>query len=530
MGLRINTNVLSLNAQRNLAATSKALGKALERLSSGSRINRAGDDAAGLAISEGLQSQVRGLRVAVRNSNDAIGFLNTAEGALNEITNITQRLRELAIQAANGTLGVTDRSYLNDEKNSLIAEFNRIATQTGFNGVSLLDGSFQTTDLQVGVNKGETISFTIGDARASSLGALATISGFNGAINTSIDTTTNAVSINGIALAGSTTTDDTVSVGGKSFSAIAIARRINEKQSQTNVKAEVEDTVIRIADVGFSLAANSFGGGIAAGFKINNVTISGTGIGTAQKFIDVVNAFSNATGVKARLSETNTGTPDIELYAEDGRNISLTTSVLGGIFTSTQGVSGFEYALFGGQQALAAVLSAAASLGGGFLVQSQAVSAFSLGLGVGGLSDNVRTGAVKLISSKAIVVTGSNASVVVGFGQGNTAVDAITAINTIDLTTAALASNALATVDSTLQQVTALRASLGAVQNRLESTSNNIGVTLENISSARSQIRDADIATETAELTRAQILQQAGVAVLGQANASSQVALSLLKF
>jgi len=319
-------------------------------------------------------------------------------------------------------------------------------------------------------------------------------------------------------------------VGGKSFSAIAIARRINEKQSQTNVKAEVEDTVIRIADVGFSRRANSFGGGIAAGFKINNVTISGTGIGTAQKFIDVVNAFSNATGVKARLSETNTGTPDIELYAEDGRNISLTTSVLGGIFTSTQGVSGFEYALFGGQQALGAVLSAAASLGGGFLVQSQAVSAFSLGLGVGGLSDNVRTGAVKLISSKAIVVTGTNASLVVGFGQGNTAVDTLSAVNLIDLTTSTAASNALSTVDATLQQVTALRASLGAVQNRLESTSNNISVTLENISSARSQIRDADIATETAELTRAQILQQAGVAVLGQANAASQVALSLLKF
>jgi flagellin len=119
MGLRINTNVLSLTAQRNLQKTSKALGKALERLASGSRINRAGDDAAGLAISEGLNSQVRGVRVAIRNANDALGFLNTAEGALSELTNITQRLRELAIQAANGTLGSTDRGYLDSEKAQL---------------------------------------------------------------------------------------------------------------------------------------------------------------------------------------------------------------------------------------------------------------------------------------------------------------------------------------------------------------------------------------------------------------------------
>src|SRR6185436_9330286 len=157
MGFRINTNVISLASQRALTSSSKALGRALERLASGSRINRAGDDAAGLAISEGLGSQVRGVRVAVRNANDALGFLNTAEGALSELTNITQRLRELAIQASNGTLGASDRTYLNAERGQLLSEFDRIATQTNFNGSNLLDGSFSTTDLQVGIRKGETI-------------------------------------------------------------------------------------------------------------------------------------------------------------------------------------------------------------------------------------------------------------------------------------------------------------------------------------------------------------------------------------
>src|SRR5690606_27102782 len=139
----------------------KALGKSLERLASGSKINRAGDDAAGLAISEGLASQVRGIRVAIRNANDAIGFLNTAEGALSEVTNITQRLRELAIQAANGTLRDTDRRYLDLEAQQLLQEFGRISAQTEFNGVKLLNGSFTTNHLQVGINRGETIQFNI---------------------------------------------------------------------------------------------------------------------------------------------------------------------------------------------------------------------------------------------------------------------------------------------------------------------------------------------------------------------------------
>jgi flagellin len=528
MGLRINTNVLSINAQRNLNTTSKALGKALERLSSGSRINRAGDDAAGLAISEGLQSQIRGLKVAVRNSNDAIGFLNTAEGALSEITNITQRLRELAIQAANGTLSVTDRNYLESEKNALIEEFQRIASQTQFNGVSLLDGSFQTTALQVGVNKGEIINFKIGDARSSSIGALASISGAQGLL---MDYSSYSLSINGVAIDQPTATNDNLSTLGNYFSSIAIASQINEKSSQTNVKAEVQDTVVVFQDTVWS----SFSGTIDAGFKINDVTISGTGVNTAQKFVDAVNDFSNSTGVKARIKDGTTD--DIELVAEDGRNVEINFSNYNGTITagntlSQGGMSTLAGALFGDSDSFTtAGIGDAATLysGTGGVSASITISTAFLGSVSSGITI-LKSGAIRLLSADDINITGPTSTAILGFTQGNYSVDRDQSINKIDLTTTDGAADALSVVDAALQQITALRADLGAVQNRLESTSNNISITLENISSARAQIRDADIAVETAELTRSQILQQAGVAVLGQANATSQIALSLLRF
>jgi flagellin len=530
MGLRINTNVLSINAQRNLSSTTRSLSRALERLSSGSRINRAGDDAAGLAISEGLQSQVRGLRVAVRNTNDATGFLNTAEGALGEITNITQRIRELAIQAANGTLSVSDRNYLESEKDALIEEFNRIASQTQFNGVTLLDGSFQTTNLQVGVNKGETIAFRIGDARASSMGALATISGLQGVMG--LYSYSPNLSINGISIDAPSASDDTKSSGANQFSAIALASQINEKTSLTNVKAEVQTNVVTIYNT--ELSATTWGNTLDAGFKINDVTVSGSGINSAQKFVDAVNAFSNSTGVKARLREGTTN--DIQLFAEDGRNIEVTFSAQG---YSAGGWAG------GGQSTFALALmgsvsnySAVAGTGSFYSQMVTAAGAYSGGAAIstadawtsGNTVTLLRTGAIRLISSDAINVSGPTDSMMLGFASGAYAVNANSAINQVDLSSQSGAAEAINVADAALKQITNLRASLGAVQNRLESTSNNIGVMLENISAARSQIRDADIAEETAELTRAQILQQAGVAVLGQANSASQIALSLLRF
>lgn len=166
MSLSVNTNVASLNAQRNLGVSSTSLNRALERLSSGFRINRAGDDAAGLSISESLRSQVRGLRQAVRNANDGLSLVGTAEGAISEVTNLIQRIRELAVQSSNGTNSQANRTALQAEVTQLTAEIDRIATTTQFNGRNLLDGSFTSTSLQVGANVAQTISVDITSIRA----------------------------------------------------------------------------------------------------------------------------------------------------------------------------------------------------------------------------------------------------------------------------------------------------------------------------------------------------------------------------
>lgn len=498
MGFRINTNILSLTAQRNLANSSKAFSKALERLSSGSRINRAGDDAAGLAISEGLGAQVRGIRVAIRNANDAVGFLNTAEGGLAEQTNIVQRLRELAIQAANGTLGGTDRTYLEAEKAQLLQEFDRIATQTNFNGSYLLDGTFSTTNLQIGIQKGQTISFNIGNARSSVLGGLATISG----VRNQISAGTNNLIINGTAVSYAKSTDDSSSSAGNSYSAIAIAKKINEVSSTTNVFADISTTIVQINNMVFS----SYQGDLSTDkLAINGTSIIGTGVNSVNSFISAINNYSNTTGVKARLQSSSTD--DIELYAEDGRNIQLqwttatATTGLYGVFTdNTNWTGGYSTGVI-----------------------------FSTSTGFSAAYGIVRTGSIKLRSASAITITGSGVSAALGFSSTSISVDTSNNVSTIDLDTQALASDALAYLDATLNQLNSLRSSLGAIQSRLDSTTSSLSVTLENVSAARSQIRDTDVATETAELTRAQILQAAGVAVLGQANTASTAALQLLQ-
>ncbi len=498
MGFRINTNVLSLTAQRNLGVASKAFGKALERLSSGSRINRAGDDAAGLAISEGLGSQVRGINVAIRNANDAVGFLNTAEGGLAELTNITQRLRELSIQASNGTLGSSDRTYLDAEKTQLLSEFDRIAAQTNFNGSYLLDGTFTTTNLQVGISKGQTIAFNIGNARSSVLGGLATISGVRNQISTG---TANLI-INGTAVSIAVAADDTSSSAGNSYSAIAIADRINDRSSTTKVYADVNTTIVQLNNLIFS----SYAGDLSTDkLAINGVSIIGTGVTSVNSFITAVNNYSNSTGVKARLQTSSTD--DIELYADDGRNIQLQ-------WTTAAATSG----LYG-------VFSDSANYTAGF---STGV-VFSTSTGYSAASNLVRTGSIKLRSASAITITGSSVSSALGFSTTSISVDTTNNLSTISLSTQNSSSDALAYLDATLAQLNSLRSSLGAIQSRLDSTVNSLSVTLENVSSARSQIRDTDVASETAELTRAQILQQAGVAVLGQANQSTTSALSLLQ-
>ncbi|TVQ78260.1 MAG: flagellin [Bradymonadales bacterium] len=521
MGLRINTNVASLNAQRNLQSTSRALGRSLERLSSGSRINRAGDDAAGLAISEGLQSQVRGLRQAVRNANDSLGFLNTAEGALGEITNITQRLRELAIQAANGAIGNNERRFLNEEMQALLQEFDRIAVQTEFNGTKLLDGSFVETDLQVGVNKGESISFTIGDARASSLGALASLSGQQNRIND--DAMGNEITLGtGNRQASVTLSEnngfDTSSPdnSARDYSAIAVAAAINSIANVTGVQASVKESVFQLNNLSlYSLGQTE--AVVSGDLTINGQEIVGS-VGSIDGLVNTINNFSSVTGVEARLNGSNS----VELFARDGRNIQFvvgeqTTGLSVGSFSN-----GFRAAFnHADNEVNDANLNRIFTAG----------SYFSFGGADRGRAiDLTSVGAVEISSADLILISGDNSADFFGFSETVAVVDKSTSVSSLDISNQASAQNALQNIDATLNQLNELRSRLGAVQNRLESTIRNLGIGLENISSAQSQIRDADIAEETAELTRAQILQQAGIAVLGQANTSAQVALALLQF
>ena len=380
----INTNVMSLNAQRNLSTSGSALATSLQRLSSGLRINSAKDDAAGLAISERFSTQIRGLNQAARNANDGISLSQTAEGAYGEIANNLQRIRELSVQSANATNSSTDRAALQSEVTQLLQEIDRVANQTSFNGVKLLDGSFTSAVFQVGANAGETVTVSgLQDANIAALSSVTSASGQSSAV-TAIDTLT----------------------------------------------------------------------AVGAGALVINGTDVGAGIGAAgsasQRVGQVVDAINN--------------------------------------YSSTHGVN-------------AAFDSA--------------------------------TNRIVLTSNATLAVTGTDTGVLTGFdatgADGDATAATTTGITALSVASYGGASLAIQQVDSALTQVNTARASLGAIQNRFTSVVANLQTASENLSASRSRILDADFAAETAQLTRAQILQQAGTAILAQANSVPQNVLSLLR-
>jgi flagellin len=399
----VNTNILSLNAQRNLNSSQGALATSLERLSSGLRINSAKDDAAGLAISERFTTQIRGLSQAVRNANDGISFAQTAEGALSTVGDALQRIRELAVQSANDTNSASDRQALNNEAQQLIAEINRVANATEFNGGKILDGSVSDLFFQIGANQGQNIAVSGVDARTTELGrSMAT--GSEGLSQAQINDV-GIASISDVTITVDGADDPLVVIMGDATTLEGAVREIN------NAIAASSDPAVRDAALTASLVTDNDG----------NTTISISGAFDAE--------FSVAGGA-------------VELADGTGDDNTGATSV----------------ALFTGDQ------------------------------------ESVQTN-----------LTG------------------------IDIGTRLGAAEALAVVDGALTQVNSLRAELGAVQIRFESTISNLSVSVENLSAARSRIRDADFAAETAELTRAQILQQAGISVLAQANATPQSVLALLQ-
>ena len=343
MALSINTNLASLSAQSNVAKTQTSLEKALERLSSGLRINSAKDDAAGLAISNRMTAQVNGLNQAVSNANDGISLAQTAEGALDEVTTNLQRLRELAVQAANASNSDDDRAALQEEASQLLDAIDSIANDTEFNGITLLDGSFTSQKFQVGANSGQTLTVSMGSAKTSDLGTDSTASltaqGSDTAINEG------DLIINGTTIRSSSASDDTASypASSKASSAIAKAAAINASSSETGVTATADENVLEGAYMSGAAGSGTL--------TINGVdiTITTTDDASASRtsVVEAINAVSGQTGVVA--ADTGSDATGVTLTAADGRNITVqfgspTTGVFDASSTGITGLSSNELA------------------------------------------------------------------------------------------------------------------------------------------------------------------------------------------
>jgi len=478
----INTNIMSLNSQRNLNTSQEALQVSLQRLSSGLRINSAKDDAAGLAISERFTSQIRGLNQAVRNANDGISLAQTAEGALAESGNILQRVRELAVQSANATNSASDRQALQAEVGQLVQELDRIAKNTEFNGQKLLDGTFGTAVFQVGANANQTIQTTTNNFRTNQFGNHR-IEG----LETSAAGENRYAQGDSVVIAGSLGTR-TIAVDPES-SAKIVAEAVDAKSNETGVKAFAQTEIgTKFSAAGaYTIEVQSDNND----FQSISFTLAGTeGSDGLSAAVTAFNDVASKTGVTARVSEDSKG---IVLANSSGNNITLRDTV-----NSNSG----DITIGGNAQNPGTTLAAN-----------------------GASEQAVIVGKVTFDSDKSFGVSGV-AGVTTELAQE---ASAINAVQDMEISTVEGANVALAIVDSALNTVNAQRAKFGAVQSRFGSTIANLSTNVENLTAARSRIRDADFAMETAELTRAQILQQAGVAMLAQANVAPQNVLSLLQ-
>ncbi|WP_166263153.1 flagellin [Marinobacter caseinilyticus] len=498
----INTNTASLNAQRNLNASQRDADTALQRLSSGLRINSAKDDAAGLAISERFTSQINGLNQAVRNANDGISLAQVAEGALGESGNILQRIRELAVQSANATNSASDRRALQSEVNQLKQELERIATTTEFNGLKLLDGSFQAQKFQAGANENQTIAVSIAGARTTDLAnntvdaSNATAQQGTGSVTLAAADASAANTIGAQILTVSSSlgqADITINAGD---SAEEVAAAVNASIESTGVEAKARTTAELFGLGGpgtFSLTVSSGGEKATISAQIDDVA-------DLRPLAREINAASGKTGITAEVEDGR-----LILVQEEGKDILVEDFSTNAATTTASFRGGAEL------DASAITLDGAAA----------SVTDSSRASGEITFDSSVSFA----IRSDVAAAAGSVLNVVADTAVGSTKED----ISSIDISTFQGATDSLAVVDAALEIISGIRADLGAAQNRLESTIANLSTTSENLSAARSRIRDADFASETAELARTQVLQQAGLSILAQANARPQQVLQLLQ-
>ena len=617
----INTNISSLNSQRNLTTSQTALATSLQRLSSGLRINSAKDDAAGMAIADRMTSQINGLNQAGRNANDGISLAQTAEGALSSIGDSLQRIRTLALQSANSTNSASDRASLNAEVQSALAEIGRVSSTTQFNGLNLLDGSFQNSQFQVGANANQTINVSIAGASTNLIGAYqqkgnaVTSNAFDGSNFTITPTGSTVATKIGVSVGTGSPGNNLITAD----SAAAKATAINAKTAETGVTATAKTELSGVPPV--KNAGLASGELVINGVAIGAIASSPDEVTQGKNAQAAINAQSSLTGVSA-IADTTTG--KLTLTAADGRNIAITSaSANADGVTAIQNATGLDASTgaaatgndtFNMQIAGAFDTSApgATSLTNGdtfeldgvtyqFGDSATAVSDPSFvkievadgataatvaakvkdvvnqqfALGNTSISASAATDTVTFTNSKlgangtlasfdetgvtgragALVQGAETAGVDAGYAADgvvkrgtltlssgtdftvmggaeaglDTSSAALSTLSTTNISTVDGANAAMALVDGALSQVNTMRANLGAVQNRFSSTISNLQTSAENITSARSRIQDTDFAAETAALTRGQILQQAGTAMLAQANSLPNGVLSLLR-
>lgn len=487
MAMVINTNIMSLNSQRSLSQSGSSIQTAMQRLSSGLRINSAKDDAAGLGIVDRMTSQIRGLNQAVRNAGDAISLSQVAEGAMAEATNIIQRMRELSIQSANDSNSSADRVNLQKEVSQLQQELNRIASTTTFNGKNLLDGTFTAQKFHVGSNANETVSVSVASTHSTDLGAYQLSGGTmaNSSVGAAVTANTNAGDANGLTISGSLGSAST-SVIAAGATARTVAEKVNAISSSTGVEASAR-TVATIDNLSSNTAGETLSFTIGNNNADNPVTadisVAITDVSDLSDLASAINAVAGSTGITATATAGS-----VELINEDGDDIHITAYAVTTV-DATMDLTGAN--------------GTAAALD--------------------------ETGAVSGIVGGEVTFNSSSSFSVEAGATIHDASVAFSNVASVDIGTQTGANTALDILDGALRLISDSRADLGAIQNRMESTIANLTSVSENVSAARSRVQDADFAAETAALTRAQILQQAGVAMLAQANAQPQTVLSLLQ-
>lgn len=512
--MRVNNNISSLNAWRNLNSTDGAMGKSLERLSSGYRINRAGDDVAGLAISENMRAQINGLNQAVKNAQDGISLLQTAEGSLNEVHSMLHRMRELSVQSANGTLQPEDRIPIQSEMDNLAKEVTRITNATQFNGKDLIDGSLQNAgptgtpnsggidqiSLQIGPNAGQNVAFEIGALDAESLGISRDVQ------TAQVFQLSGANMIAGGTVVGSVAATDAVAAGVAAgvymvkYDAAAKTVQLFDKAGTTAI-----GTAVSTVD--------------AAAVKLASVTVGDKN--TAQQI--TINLAGTMPGANAQD------------YLRIGSRVAAVNAIGTNIDTSVAGNTGIVDVGWGLTQGTYTVTNTAGMLQlaiGGANIGSAVAFAAGVNITLGDKNTGrtltfTASGAAGATDTVTVLNNGQaaeNAKFTGGVKYGSSQVFA-----GLNVSSAKGAEAAITAIDGAIAKVSYQRSQMGAVQNRLEHTINNLQVVSENLTASESRIRDVDMALEMTNFTKHQILMQSGTAMLAQANQKNQAVLSLLR-